>query len=54
VSCLDNLELLEKEAESIYDKIEEIVKSVFSEASRFTNNYWFEELGVFLDIELLN
>lgn len=34
--------------------VEEIVKNVFSEAKRFTNNYGCEELDILRDIELLN
>lgn len=54
LSTKDNLEYLKKDVKIAFDELEKLIKSVFTEGHRYTNNYWFEELGIFLDRDLIN
>jgi len=48
LSTLENLKILNKDAQQSFENIEKKVKKIFPKANRYTNDYWFEELGVFL------
>ncbi len=48
LSTLDNLNILSKEVEYSFEMTEKIIKNIFPKTVRYTNDYWLEELGIFL------
>lgn len=56
-SHLSTREIVSKskaDATKLFNDIEKILQNIFKATKRFTNKYWFAELGVFLNYDTLN